>query len=406
VFKNQLIKHKGFKKLFASGALVQILPLLFLPILARFYAPSEFMVYALALSISAVVSPLVTLRLEHLFVRIKSTRLLKLVLFESVLTLHLLSLALSFVTVFLLGTFDVVVSFSIAYLLITGYSGFILLTNYLVRQEFFSVLATGRILRPVLELLLALLFYFQGFPEVGLLYSVAFSYFFVYVFYLLYSYKPRKMDFMLLTRFNSYKKGKFLVFFDLPSAILNSINIQAPVFIFSYFTNPIFVGLYVMAAKLAAAPSALINNSLGFIFRNKAMAENVQYSNIKISFNQLFRLTTSVALTVLVVFVVLPENFLVFLLGNDWRGVVELLHIIAPLAAIRVIAFPLCYTFYIKNKILENLYFQFGLLVLFFFFVSILNIFSFDDVYILGFFVSLMMTYYVLYLYYMYKISR
>jgi len=406
-----LNKKKSLLALISSGAVVQLLPLLSIPFLTRYYSPLDFKSFILFLSCILIVSPIVSLRLEHTIVANNESNMCVFKLTRIIAILSLLTSipitfgVVFFVTVVMGETYhsSLIVWF---YLALTSNVLVLILTNLLIRTGLFTTLSTARVIKALFDFIVAMLFVVfinKGYLGLFLGYIVGGWFFILYAYsktFLFGNNENNKGAINLQALIAAFSK------YDVPAALLNTLTLQLPVIIISAISPPLFAGLYVLANKICSAPSMLINNSLGFIFRNEAS----EYIRNQDSFYGVYKKALKKLLIIFFItllgFILFPDEYWLILLGEEWSGIGQIIVILAPLAAVRVISLPFSYVFYLTNSMKKNLIFQLVLLPIVLVLFAIPYAFELNDYVVLACYVFGMIVYYFIYIYFQYYLSK
>ena len=85
------------------------------------------------------------------------------------------------------------------------------------------------------------------------------------------------------------------------------------------------------------------------------------------------------------IFIILDENLIIFLFGNEWSGVISILKMVIIFYAFKFVVSPVTYSLYIVRKLHWNLYGQFFYLFCLFIPILIGSYLGFNSEYIIGF---------------------
>lgn len=109
---------------------------------------------------------------------------------------------------------------------------------------------------------------------------------------------------------------RYFPFFQMPSALLNSLSTNLPLILMAFFFSKEQIGCFSMAITLLYLPVMLISNSLGQIFYQKATSCPPE-ETAKLAHNFL-RLTFPIGLAMSLFLIWGGETLLGFLLGERW----------------------------------------------------------------------------------------
>lgn len=401
-------KNKNFLALFSSSAVVQLLPLLSIPFLTRYYTPVDFKSFILFVACILIVSPIVSLRLEHAIVayegKICSFKLTKNIILLSLVTAFPIALLVVYFLVLFIGESYSNTTVLWFYLALTSNVLVLILTNLLIRVGEFTRLSKARLIKVLFDFTISISFiFFGGHGYFGLFLGYLFGgWCFIFYVYsmVLFKHKRGADDVKIKELISSFSK------YDVPAALLNTLTLQLPVIIISAISPASFAGLFALTNKISSAPSMLINNSIGFMFRNEASQKIRKQLSFHINYIVTLKKLFIIFLTTLIGFLIVTDEAWVTLLGEEWIGIGDIIVLIAPLAAIRTISLPLSYVFYLTNNMRANLGFQIVLLPFLLALFYIPYIINGDAFLILSCYVAGMFAYYSIYIYFQYILSK
>lgn len=314
---------KGVLSLLAGNTVAQIIMVLGGFVLGRWYGPENNGTYNVFLSFVAILSILVTFRLENIFVISKSTKAIRnlfscLLVITSIATIIFL-LGYGFVDeVFnLRSSFWVVLLSAIAGLFTAWYN---LQTSLFTKYQLFNVISTGFVINALVTVACQFIFYFFDYHQNGLIYGtiigtiISCIYFFTIT-------KGRLKN----PRWSLFKatiaKNKEIVKFTLPSDSLNAIaNNLMPILIVLYFTK-IEVAFFAMSAKMLVTPLLILSNAMSKVFFQKSasLMNHKPEQLFDLSFKVILYNVGAIA-AFLFVMNTLGVYILEWILGNDWKG--------------------------------------------------------------------------------------
>ena len=316
----------------------QAIPIAISPILTRMYGPDDFGIFALYISIVAILSIAATGRYE-LAVMLPDSEddadiLVKLsigitlifsfflfliiVLFNTPITLLLGNPEISFwlyivpVSVFLTGTYNT-------------------LNYWLNRKKYYLMMSKNRVLQSTILASSQVSFGWgniSGGLMLGTLLGHAFS------------------SIILVWRFATYPRKKTVIYFDsseswklaqaykhhpmhlLPSHWVGTAAMQFPIFIISNAFGAAATGFYFMAQRLISLPTSIIANAIGDVYRQKASVEYREKSEFRALFLKTLFSTIKIAvIPFLILYFVAPSLF-ALIFGESWRVAGEYAQII------------------------------------------------------------------------------
>jgi O-antigen/teichoic acid export membrane protein len=358
----------------AGTTIAQAIPIAISPILTRLYAPEDFGVFALYMSIVSILSVIVTWQYELAIMLPKRNR--------DALNILFLSIALTILTSFFLFIIVVLFNTQITNLLnnqdiskwlyLTPFSilsiGLFNSFNYWFnRDKNYKLLATTKVTRSFINSSMNLIFGFLKLENIGLILSSFISQLFTIVLFIrnfhfqdikLFS---KKRTLILLRKYMKFPKV------TLPHSIFSSLSQNLPIFIITKFFNSSDVGFYSFGNKIIMLPIGMISNAYYQVFfqsfkdeRNKLTFYLHKFRQVNMIFLPLFVL----------LWFILPDIF-AFVFSTKWRIAGEYAQILLPLLYMKFLSNLFTTTTYIYyQKQEEN--FVLGILITFLIFLSLM----------------------------------
>lgn len=372
------ITQKGFARnvvtLMMGTAFSQALLILATPFLTRLYSPEEFGIYGSFLSIAAILTVIISLRYELAIVLPKSNKEAK----------GLVLLSLIIATGFTVLLFVIILLFGeklsthfqwlkIEYLyFIPPYVflvGMYQIINYwLTRVKGFNSLAiaqTGRSLSTIsiqlftgLVLLLGAYGLIVG-QLIGQLIAVTFLLFIIYR-----EGVNTKSEITNLKEIKALaKKYKDFPLYSSWNSFINTISLQVPIIILTFYFSASSAGFYMLGHRLVSMPMGLISSSISQVFLQKLSFDKVNKNKIKSSFKLWKYLHPLSALVSILVILLAPSAFSI-IFGEEWIVAGEYARWIALWTLFQFVASPLSSISFTYNKQRLFLGFQIVLLIL------------------------------------------
>lgn len=327
----------AFGKLIAGNVAVQVITLLFYPILGRIYTPADFGMLGVVSSLSVVLSIFASGQLHFAFPQLEensqdSRRLLKLSFLYTlccVLLIFILSMA---------GVFNFLFQHSSLYISLLipiftlAYASSEIMKMWLVHLRKYTVnsivVSSNRLLSNCLKVLAP--------KSIGLIHSEVISNFMAVIVAL----KASKVSFRGLGEVRSLlKKYYYYPLFFTFGSLAQSLQQELPVFMFKRFFDSDTVGLYVLANKFTVQSVLLVSNSLILVLANKKDQNTL--SRIKNELKTIFKFTFPLALLIFVFLSIFGEKFFLMFLGHKWHGVGEISAYLSLLLFPKMIFIPL-----------------------------------------------------------------
>ncbi len=267
--KNSLISvsSKAVLKILSGLALSQIIMLLGYIFLTKLYSPSQFGVLAIIMSVSAILGPLLVLRMEISILIEKYKPVSDVCLFFSVITAVILAFISGAFLIFFSFIFDTswrilawvipIFSFGNILMLLTDF--------YLNRHKKHFYMAIIPVINSTVIIVSSIIY--KDF-ENGLIWGILTAYSIVTIFCIFFLFKPFMIGYKISTkkRFSYWcKKNKEFVFYTTPAAFLNLLATNLPVLIIGALFGTQSLGFYSLMSKFLLAPVALISGSINKI---------------------------------------------------------------------------------------------------------------------------------------------
>ncbi|MCO8058840.1 oligosaccharide flippase family protein [Acinetobacter towneri] len=289
-----------------------------IPVITRLYSQDDIGKMSIFFSILLIVSSIGMLRYELVVTICEKTE------FNRIVNLCLSILLINTIIVILLVVFFnyFFKSYSILggliYLLPVGlfvFGVFSLFNNILMFDKNYNLLAKIKINQVVLSLLLQMSFFKIG--VIALIMSQIISYGIIGV---KGAFSKIKIDLGVLKYRDEFLKYKKYLIYSTPGALFNSLGGQFPAILIGILFGVIYAGFYGLAQKLVFTPLIMITNNLSNIFfsESKRMIEDKTISEKLGSF---FKITTIIALPLLIIIYFSIEYIVAIALGEQWVDV-------------------------------------------------------------------------------------
>lgn len=361
-FKNiyhEFVNSKYMKDIFVLTTGVgfsQLIPLLLLPILTRFFSPADFGVLAIFMAIAQLLAISSTFRLEMAVVLPKKDTDAAILCLMSFFTLFFISIILLLLIFFLfnfillddlqigilLENNQVNTFFSnlaVIYLIPVGglCLGFYnILYSWNNRMELYKNMSISHITHSAFSTPLAILFYFSSFKSIALIFGQIIGRFFACLFLLKHLFQTIK----LINRSSLINQLKLLladyrkfIIYETPHTILNFFSQKIILALFSVFFGFFTVGIFDLADKILAKPLGVISNSFKTVFYKRL---TTAHDKINIFKKSVF-LMTAICCVLVLPFYLIPDNFFIFVLGSEWGDTGKYIKLLCPLLFIRFI---------------------------------------------------------------------
>jgi len=263
----------GSLTLVMGTGVAQVLPILALPLLARYYSPESFSFLALFISASAILSILSTGRYELAILKPKYDRT-AFSIFALSAGISLLFAALVWIVILILHFSDLKMLYQNRFtqtsllllpLGIMNYGLIQVISYWFSRKDKFKLTSYLKVAQSLVVVSLSIVLGILGFTLNGLVIAFASGGLFVVICVLFILYKRRGLiDRKLIKKvaLRNINFPKYLMF----SALLDTFATQAPVIFLSAHFSPFQVGSYSFASRIVTAPVSLLGGSIAQAF--------------------------------------------------------------------------------------------------------------------------------------------
>lgn len=359
-FLNSSEFKRNVAVVFTGAVAAQVVSIATAPIIARLYAPEQYGVFGIFLSIAAIAAVLPTLRFTQGIIIEKEDR-------EAARLLQfcaLSSLAISILFALLLALFkDSFVAAAgaeglgewIYFLPIVVFLTAMteLLSTWLTRSKAFGQVTRSRIIASVATVSSYLVWaYLMGASFRGLIVgtTIALLISTAYLFIAARAANPFAMRFDWSATKPLLARHKKFFIYSLPSDLITMFTHQLPVFLLSRFAGSAEVGYFNMSQRILAIPSVFISTSVGEVFKQRATEDYHRAGTCRPIFMKTFKALALMGLVpFLLIFLFGPWMFSVFL-GAQWESAGVYSRIFALMFYLRFVNSPLSYIVYIVNK--------------------------------------------------------
>jgi O-antigen/teichoic acid export membrane protein len=150
------------------------------------------------------------------------------------------------------------------------------------------------------------------------------------------------------------KNYKKFPIYSLPSTFIGVFSQQLPVFFLSMTFGPPLVGLYNLCVRMLGLPTQLIGNALSTVFRQRAVEDCNENGEFKSIFVKTLKTLVLLSLPMIALIVFFGPELFGFVFGNEWQASGEIASVLILLFALKMIASPLSYAYYIRERLVEN----------------------------------------------------
>ena len=152
--------------------------------------------------------------------------------------------------------------------------------------------------------------------------------------------------------------------FALPADAVNTTAAQLPVIIIAARFGADVAGYLALAMRTLGAPISLMGTAVLDVFKRHAATSWRETGSARGDYQQTFLVLGAGAVVAAVIFAVFGEELFAFAFGESWRQAGRIAVWLLPLFALRFVASPLSYMFYIAEKQHLDMIWQIALLTM------------------------------------------
>jgi O-antigen/teichoic acid export membrane protein len=329
---------RNFAKLLSANVVAQVIGLLIYPILTRMYAPEDFGLLNLFLSIGGVFTLVSIAEYQYAIVLPKDEKN-AISVFHVGFFLLLCSVVLIGISVFFskpiaalfnAQSLDSIYFLMPIYVLIMGLWN--LLNYWYVRQQSFGRVSVYQISQSVVSALGKIIFGLLKCLRLGMVYSVVFAPFVAMVLIFvngLNSLKPL-FNFSAGNVIKQAKEYKNFPLYVMPRGLLNTLGGNLPVLLLTPYFGLSEVGFFGMALTLSFRPINIICSSLYQVLYQKISEKVNKSENIFLLLRNYLLQVGGLTMCLFGVLYMVMPMLVVFLLGEEWQVVSDYIRVFLP----------------------------------------------------------------------------
>jgi len=345
---------------FSGSVASQFISIATAPIIARLYAPEQYGIFGVFLSIAAIAAVLPTLRYtQGVIIEKQDSEAARLLQFCALSTF-----AISVVLALFLAGFGNWFASSVGAEGLGGWLYFLpivtfltgiteLLGTWLMRFKAFGTVTKSRIiasLSTVISYLIWAYLFEASFHGLVVGMTVAQLISTAYLYFAGRAVAPFAFEFDWEATKPILARHKKFVIYSFPSDLITIFTHQLPVFLLNRFAGSAEVGYFNMSQRILAIPSIFISGSVGEVFKQRATEDFHKTGTCRPIFMKTFKALALLGIVpFLLIFLFGPWMFSVFL-GSQWEQAGVYSRIFALMFYLRFVNSPLSYIVYIVNK--------------------------------------------------------
>lgn len=362
---------KNVALLTAGTAFGQMIIVLVSPILTRLYAPEDFGLFAIYMSIISIIAVIASWRYELAIVLPEKD--------DDAFNLLLLCLGI----VMLMGILMCIVTWLMGerivdlmnilslkpylWMLPLGFVivGIYQILNYwAVRKEIFKKVSISRVYQSIVASVMQLILGIFGFKSFGLLLGQLLGQM-AGVWILAMVVKNQKGTLSGGIRFSRIciiaKRYIRFPMYTSWSGVLNALSFQIPILMLSLFFEPHVIGLYALSYRILWTPIQLVGQSAGQVFLNTA-AKFKHQEHITFLTKKFFNNLVYIGIPCFLFICIFAPDIFSFIFGEDWRKAGVYTRWLTPWLFLVFISSPLSVIILIMDKQKQDAFFQVTLL--------------------------------------------
>jgi O-antigen/teichoic acid export membrane protein len=351
IFLTKFDTVTNFLKLFSGTIISQIIALISIPFLSRYFDEVDHGIYGNYITILSYFSIIVTLRYELGIVFAKSNKSVNYLIIICILISFFISI-LSAIMIFLFNYYSLsyfnwehlneifyFLPFSIFF------NGIIqTFVNFYNRKKYYIELSKVRLVLSIFTNALPFVIYFLFSKEDILIISYFIAQLIVVILIVVFNYKLILESIIgynhrfFIAVFSRYRK---LAIYNAPSSLIDQLASSIPIIFIGYKFGIASSGVYLMATKIISLPSAILTVPISQIFFQQVSESHIHSKSTKPIFVKaaIILLIISIAFYT-IVFIHGEEIFRVFL-GNNWSNSGKIASILAISNFIKFVVSPL-----------------------------------------------------------------
>lgn len=371
IFRQEFVRH--VLTLFTGSSLAQVIALAFYPVLTRLYNPVEFGVFSLFSTTAAILSIPATGSYERAQIIAPSlSEALSLKSFSIILCFAVNLLVALAVIIFLLILPDFFnqkygrLLFCLVPLQSLFLGLFRIFTNFHNRKKQYARLSKANVLRMGsmvgMQSLLSFFLHANIGLAVGAMFGQALS-----TQYINDNKKPLPYRISRHTRLRwriVARRYRHFPRFALPSALVNELSAQLPVYLLEYAFNTLVVGVFSLPQKILSQPMRLLGRSVLDVYMRRGaelLHENKSLSGLTFS---IYRNLLLIGLLPFGIILFWGDSLFAFIFGNEWLMAGRFAQYISPWLLLVLAGSPISAIFTILERLKLSFYFNITLLII------------------------------------------
>ncbi len=345
--------------LMTGTAIAQAIPIAISPILTRLYAPEDFGVFALFISISSIAGSIINGRYElAIMLPKKDEDAINIFVLGFIITVFI-SLFLFFIIIIfhdnlveLLGNKGIGVWLYFVPLSIFFTGLYNILNYFYIRKKYYKDIASATIMKSITTAVVQISIGFLKSGDSGLVSGQLTSQIVANV--KLFKNITKEKELMqkiskikiiaLAKRYKNFPK------FSMPAVLANSLSYHLTNILISSFYAISTLGFYSLSQKLLGMPSSFIGNSIGQVYFQQATIEKQETGSSIETFRSTLRKLFLISFPFFLILYFIVEDLFAFVFGEEWRVAGVYAKLLIPFFCISFVSSPLAITLTIYER--------------------------------------------------------
>lgn len=365
--------YANMLKMFSGSAMSQLSWMLSMMVLTRYYAPEDFALYQMFVTLVSICTIFSTAKYEMAIIvpryRWQSMQLLGVCLSLAMVVAVALQL-LVFVTD-CLGVIDyswIYYCLPMCIVFVSFYNSFYV---WYVREKSYSFLSLVLVIYPIVNFAVAMCLYFLEIESgTNLIIALIVARLFEVIMFAVYFSKHNKVDARLFypsSLIDCMKSYKDFPKYMIVGSFLNDVSYAIPVYGLNFCYEADIAGYYSITMQAMAAPSALVAKSVGDVFRQGISVLYNRKSGCIDFFQENMYLLMKISFGIALIIFFLGPDLYSLVFGEEWRLSGELARYMLPMVCVSLVASPLSNIFVVAGRqdkylIIQFLYFLVGII--------------------------------------------
>ncbi len=344
---------------FTGTTISQIIPILMAPVLSRIYAPSDYGLLGIYMSITPILIVFVNLQYTQAILQTSTKKEEdNIVAICYLLTFFYTFLIIAIILILYIFEISFFVNAKLGYWLyfipLTVFlSGITTVqTKILNKHRHYKIISTSQIASTIATVFCSLAFgiLFKSYEGLFIGFFIGQITLFVSQIIFLKEIRIQQKNIDWSDIKNGMLKYKKFPLFSIPTEFLYGWTDQLPIYFFNAFYNTSVIGHYNYGKRMVSLPISFITGAVGNVFAQKAAEQVNETGECRKLFINTFKMMALPILPFFVLLAFFSPIIFGFVFGKEWTTAGEYVQILIPMFYLKAIVSPLSYMYVIKNK--------------------------------------------------------